>query len=192
MSLETATPGVAYLHTHGIAHRDIKLENLLLTQQGHLKITDFGVSEVFRGEHPGSPRSNVVEATDEGMIRLCAPGMCGSVPYTAPEVLKKEVEALPNYFLSSRNPHPINRAHGINHTTNIVSQVLTIHAQSTYGLLQLCSSPYYTATTPGIGPHVRMPIMRPSWPHLRLSSTHTSQKHELQTQHTHATAGHAS
>ncbi|KAH0548066.1 hypothetical protein GP486_008193, partial [Trichoglossum hirsutum] len=47
--------GVAYLHGHGIAHRDIKLQNLLMTNQGHLKITDFGVSEVFSGEHPGLP-----------------------------------------------------------------------------------------------------------------------------------------
>ena len=45
--------GVGYLHAHGIAHRDIKLENLLLTKDSKLKITDFGVSEVFSGTHPG-------------------------------------------------------------------------------------------------------------------------------------------
>ncbi len=83
--------GVAYLHAHGIAHRDIKLENLLMTNEGHLKITDFGVSEVFCGEHPGLRGANGEcgkNMTEEK--RRCAPGICGSLPYIAPEVLAKQ------------------------------------------------------------------------------------------------------
>ncbi|KAH7322832.1 serine/threonine-protein kinase [Stachybotrys elegans] len=40
--------GVEYLHQKGVAHCDIKPENLLLTKQGTVKITDFGCSECFR------------------------------------------------------------------------------------------------------------------------------------------------
>src|SRR4051794_34881929 len=40
--------GLDYLHGMGVAHRDIKPENLLLDKNGHLKITDFGVSDVFK------------------------------------------------------------------------------------------------------------------------------------------------
>ncbi|PVH76335.1 kinase-like protein [Cadophora sp. DSE1049] len=84
--------GLNYLHTHGIAHRDVKLENLLLTKDSKLKITDFGVSEVFAGIHPGLRASGGQCGKDMGEIRLCPPGMCGSPPYVAPEVIAKTEE----------------------------------------------------------------------------------------------------
>lgn len=81
--------GVQYLHSHGIAHRDIKLENLLLDKEGHLKISDFGVAEVFCGEHPGLRRAGGECGKNMGEIRFSDPGICGSLPYIAPEVLDK-------------------------------------------------------------------------------------------------------
>ena len=81
--------GVEYLHSHGIAHRDIKLENLLLNKEGHLKISDFGVAEVFSGEHPGLRAAGGECGKNMGELRLSNPGICGSLPYIAPEVLEK-------------------------------------------------------------------------------------------------------
>lgn len=84
--------GVAYLHANGIAHRDIKLENLLITADSKIKITDFGVSEVFSGTHPGLREAGGQCGQNMGDVRLCAPGICGSEPYIAPEVLAKKGE----------------------------------------------------------------------------------------------------
>lgn len=40
--------GLQYCHQQGVAHRDLRLENLLLDNDGHLKITDFGQCRIFR------------------------------------------------------------------------------------------------------------------------------------------------
>ncbi|KAI8338393.1 kinase-like domain-containing protein [Chlamydoabsidia padenii] len=63
--------GLAYIHSVGVAHRDIKPENLLLAADGTVKITDFGVSDVFR-----------FAWTSQGHKSR---GLMGSEPYIAPE-----------------------------------------------------------------------------------------------------------
>lgn len=40
--------GVEYLHARGIAHRDLKPENILLDDNDIVKISDFGLSTLFR------------------------------------------------------------------------------------------------------------------------------------------------
>jgi hypothetical protein len=40
--------GVSYLHSMGLAHRDLKLDNVVVSEHGIMKIIDFGSATVFR------------------------------------------------------------------------------------------------------------------------------------------------
>lgn len=63
--------GVVYLHENGVAHHNLKPENILLTKSGIAKIADFGNAEVFCLTRESEP--------------TLAKRPCGSRPYIAPE-----------------------------------------------------------------------------------------------------------
>ena len=43
---EELREGLEYVHSQGIVHRDVKLENVLLDAEGHAVLSDFGVSRI--------------------------------------------------------------------------------------------------------------------------------------------------
>ncbi len=62
--------GLAYAHQQGVIHRDIKTRNIMLTADGHVKLTDFGLASV-QGD---------VQLTQDGILM-------GTLLYMAPELL---------------------------------------------------------------------------------------------------------
>lgn len=52
--------GLEHCHSHGVLHRDIKGSNLLIDDNGVLKIADFGLASFFNPKDSGSMTSRVV------------------------------------------------------------------------------------------------------------------------------------
>ncbi|KAL6093184.1 hypothetical protein STEG23_008038 [Scotinomys teguina] len=63
--------GVQFLHQRRIAHRDIKLENILIDRDGKVKLCDFGMARQL----------------EEGQMLQ---GICGTLLYMAPEILARK------------------------------------------------------------------------------------------------------
>jgi len=51
--LRQLVSGLQYLHKHGVIHRDLKPDNILLETSGTVYLTDFGVSEIVSSESGG-------------------------------------------------------------------------------------------------------------------------------------------
>ena len=74
-----------YIHSQGIVHRDIKLGNVLLREDRHVMLSDFGVSRIF-GE--GLSREVNVTRTIVSDGKTESKLIMGTAGYMAPEVLK--------------------------------------------------------------------------------------------------------
>jgi eukaryotic-like serine/threonine-protein kinase len=66
-ALELVIPvadGLAFAHEHGLVHRDVKPQNVLLSSEGEVKVTDFGIARSLDVEH-GVTQTGTVLGTSE-------------------------------------------------------------------------------------------------------------------------------
>jgi len=60
--------GLRFLHKYGVCHKDVKPDNIMITDEGVVKLLDLGFAENYRA------------------FRLFRPSLEGSLPYMAPEM----------------------------------------------------------------------------------------------------------
>ncbi|KAL1924232.1 uncharacterized protein VTP21DRAFT_7267 [Calcarisporiella thermophila] len=72
--------GLEELHRLGVVYRDLKPENILIGEDGHLVLTDFGLSKKFSSEEMAAAGENDLKTST----------FCGTAEYLAPELLRAE------------------------------------------------------------------------------------------------------
>eukprot|EP00817_Percolomonadidae_sp_ATCC50343_P004115 CAMPEP_0117424634 /NCGR_PEP_ID=MMETSP0758-20121206/5017_1 /TAXON_ID=63605 /ORGANISM="Percolomonas cosmopolitus, Strain AE-1 (ATCC 50343)" /LENGTH=223 /DNA_ID=CAMNT_0005208537 /DNA_START=663 /DNA_END=1331 /DNA_ORIENTATION=- len=72
--------GLSYCHSSNVCHRDLRIENLLLDNNGNLKITDFGQARMF------SPGWDYFETSKVGSKYHLSPEQVRDVTYSGEKV----------------------------------------------------------------------------------------------------------
>ena len=73
--------GLAYMHSRGVAHNDLKAANVLLDERGNPMLADFGLIKSIRAALPGTFAA-MMAARGVGPQGV---GLLGSLEWTAPE-----------------------------------------------------------------------------------------------------------
>lgn len=142
--------GLGHVHSRGVLHRDIKLDNILLDGDGSVKICDFGVSKIIAKsdvirEQCGTPAYIAPEIiTSQGYEGFYADHwslgvllyamLCGAIPFKAENMLEllKVVRASPLTFPAAVSDN----------AKNLIKGLLTVNPYQRFSIPEILSHPW--------------------------------------------------
>jgi eukaryotic-like serine/threonine-protein kinase len=109
---QSVCDAVAFAHAHGVIHRDLKPQNIMIGSFGEVLVLDWGVAKIR-----ADPRSSAFHQTMEGTV-------IGTERYMSPEQARGEIDQLDErsdiyalgavlYFLVNDQPDARKAAHAI-------------------------------------------------------------------------------
>ena len=156
--------GVDYLHKQGIIHRDLKPENLLLDDNYHIKISDFGLSTFYTKNNylqtacgtPSYAPPEMLEgheyngeATDVWSCGIILYAMlCGTLPFSESqeEIIVKKIKkhdyTIPNYLSKDAK--------------DLLNHILIINPKERYNIKQIQSHPWFNLIKPHMVPGINI------------------------------------
>ena len=148
--------GVEYLHIQGIIHRDLKPENLLLDDNNHIKISDFGLSTFYSKNNylqtacgtPSYAPPEMLEgheyngeATDVWSCGIILYAMlCGTLPFSESkeQIIVKKIKthdySIPNYLS--------------NESKDLLNHILIINPKERFTISQIKNHPWFNLVKP--------------------------------------------
>lgn len=148
--------GVEYCHRNMVVHRDLKPENLLLDAKHHVKIADFGLSNVMRDGHflktsCGSPNyaapeviSGKLYAGPEVDVWSCGvilyALLCGSLPF--------DDENIPNLFKKIKNGIYTLPNHLSSGARDLIPRMLLVDPMKRITIPEIRQHPWFTTHLP--------------------------------------------
>jgi Tol biopolymer transport system component/tRNA A-37 threonylcarbamoyl transferase component Bud32 len=91
--------GLAAAHARGIVHRDLKPENVFITQDGYVKLIDFGIAKLVEEAREAAPHALLDETLSPSGAHTGTGMVLGTPGYMSPEQVRGDpVDARTDFF----------------------------------------------------------------------------------------------
>ncbi|TPX46245.1 hypothetical protein SeLEV6574_g03318 [Synchytrium endobioticum] len=139
--------GVEYIHSMKVIHRDLKPENILLSEDMHIKITDFGTAKILDQQSPSTttttspPPPPPPKNTDTDKQRN---SFVGTAEYCSPELLNDRAASTASDVWAKITKLDFSFPDGFSPVArDLVSKILVLNPDDRPSIAEIKSHPFF-------------------------------------------------